>query len=76
MVREPSPGPAVPVLSDTVGNYPPLYPDFTGSGSVDPTGAQWPGYQIGNFVATGAYPGATVETGYGPAPTDYPAGAI
>ena len=56
--------PAVATLPDTGQNYPPVYPYFTGSGALDPTGAQWPGWSTPPFYPVG-WPGGTVSTGYG-----------
>jgi len=60
-------GPAIAVMPDVGQNYPPIYPAYTGSGALDPTGSQWPGWNTPPFNPEG-YPGGMVETGYGDMP--------
>lgn len=53
--------PAVALIPDAAGNYPPVYPLETGSGAYDPTGAAWPGWQTGDVAYTPAgWPGGDV----------------
>lgn len=54
--------PAVATMPDAADNFPPLYPFYLGSGALDPTGAQWPGWQTAPFNPAG-WPGGTVEVG-------------
>lgn len=60
--EELSGGPAIATIPDPAGNYPAVYPFFQGSGAVDPTGAQWPGWQTPPFNPEG-WPGGTVQVG-------------
>jgi hypothetical protein len=50
----------IAIEPDTGGNFPPIYPDVTGSGSVDPI-ATWPGW-VGT-PEYAPYPGMLPEPG-------------